>query len=36
MPTYEDMLKIILPIYKNYLTEDELQELNKFYSTEVW
>jgi hypothetical protein len=35
MPTFEDILKIIIQIYKNYLTVDEIQELNKFYSTEV-
>jgi hypothetical protein len=31
----EDVLKVLLPIYQKYYTLAEIQELNKFYSTEV-
>lgn len=32
--TFDDVIKRILPIYKDHFTLAEIQELNKFYSTE--
>ncbi len=34
-PTVDDIIRKLLPIYRNYFTVEELQELNKFYSTEI-
>jgi hypothetical protein len=34
-PTYDQVVKTILPVYQKYFTIPELQELNKFYSTEA-
>ena len=34
-PTIDDIIKALLPVYRNYYTIEELQELNKFYSTEI-
>ncbi len=34
-PTVDDIIRKLLPIYGNYFTIEELQELNKFYSTEI-
>ncbi|WP_424946109.1 DUF2059 domain-containing protein [Candidatus Spongiihabitans sp.] len=33
--TLDEMLYKMIPIYKNHFTVQELQELNKFYSTEI-
>ena len=33
--TVDDVIKNLLPVYKNYFSIEELQELNKFYSTEI-
>jgi hypothetical protein len=32
-PSFEDILKRLLPIYQKYYTIDEIRALNKFYST---
>lgn len=32
-PKYDDLVQMILPIYQKYYSIEELQELNKFYST---
>lgn len=32
---FEDVIKALLPVYQKYFTLNEIQELNKFYSTEV-
>jgi hypothetical protein len=34
-PTFDDMIKIALPVYQKYFSVEEIQELNKFYSTAV-
>lgn len=33
--TVDDVIKVILPIYQKYFTINEIQELNKFYSTDA-
>ena len=33
--TIEEVLKIMLPVYQEHFTIEEVQELNKFYSTEI-
>jgi hypothetical protein len=33
--TVDDVIKNLLPVYKNYFSIEELQEMNKFYSTEI-
>jgi hypothetical protein len=34
-PKFEDAVALLLPIYKKYYTVAEIQELNKFYSTDI-
>ena len=34
-PNVDEIIRKLLPAYKNYFTIEELQELNKFYSTEI-
>ena len=31
----DDVIKAYMPVYKKYYTIEELQELNKFYSTDL-
>ncbi len=33
--TVDEVIKKLLPVYRNHFTIEELQELNKFYSTEI-
>lgn len=33
--TVDEVVKEMIPIYKNHFTLEEIQELNKFYSTEI-
>lgn len=35
IPKAEDIIKLYLPIYQKHLTVSEIQELNKFYSTDL-
>jgi hypothetical protein len=32
---FEDVIKALLPVYQKHFTLGEIQELNKFYSTDV-
>lgn len=33
--TFDEVIKKLLPVYRKYFTIQEIQELNKFYSTEI-